>query len=104
MHKLYGGLGDDLIGPSSYGKDGALGTSYGIKFGLRYGLSVFGGEGNDRIEAFSGTGASESYGATLNVFGGAGNDKILGATDVGGGTVKLYGNEGDDIVYGSNGT
>ena len=56
------------------------------------------------IEAFSGTGASESYGATLNVFGGAGNDKILGATDVGGGTVKLYGNEGDDIVYGSNGT
>ena len=63
VHKLYGGLGDDLIGPLAYGASGTLGTSRGIKNGFGYGVRIYGGEGNDRIEAFDATGASTTTGA-----------------------------------------
>ena len=62
IHKLYGGLGDDLIGPSAYGTSGALGTSYGISYGATILPRIYGGEGNDRIEAFDATGANTTYG------------------------------------------
>ena len=45
-HLIRGGLGNDLIGPLA-----------NLDSGLRYGVSIYGDEGDDRIEAFPGISA-----------------------------------------------
>ena len=58
-HTIEGGLGDDLIAPSKLGDNMNIGESAGIANGLGqagFTLTINGGEGNDRVGLFPGTG------------------------------------------------
>lgn len=67
--------------------DENIGESEGIDAGLRYGLNIYGGDGNDKIDMFPGAGSLGWRNTQLVTNGGNGDDKLLGAEGVGGAIV-----------------
>lgn len=86
--KIDGGLGDDTI---TQGALSAATNAAGTK-NLSATVQLYGGEGNDKFDGFTGT-----TGTMLEIFGGAGNDKIVSGT--GFGAVDVDAGDGDDVVY-----
>ena len=72
--KIDGGLGNDTI---TQGAESIAMNAAGTR-NLSSTVQLLGGEGNDKIDGFTGTSAS-----TLEIDGGAGNDKIVAGTGFG---------------------
>jgi Ca2+-binding RTX toxin-like protein len=97
--RIVAGNGDDLLGDGLYLPKGGIEDSVGS------GSSLYGGAGNDTVEAshdntklYGGTGdddLSSGSGANSKLYGGAGDDQIVGV----GGHDSLYGGDGVDTLY-----
>lgn len=86
--KIDGGLGNDTI---TQGAESMAINAAGTK-NLSSTVQLLGGEGNDKIDGFTGTSMS-----TLEIDGGAGNDKIVAGT--GFGNSDILAGDGDDVVH-----